>query len=251
MINPMFRICKILPHIYTIVYLFFGLLDVNYAQLQSAEPYFGYSVSISKRLDVNDADAVGGGVKIQFNFYDNLALRINVGYKLYSISQKDAIEKWEWFFWDERYANTIQSNLNAFSELSAEIGSIQKMDVIPVLIDFNYPIKLNDELSLIPFIGGGIHFYTRRLYITESWTKHFEEIDYNFNYTYRNFPPDKSGNPIQLFTGFEFNYNLFEFFHLRSEINYGRFISSEDSFGFSDLPINDELNINFGVYIIY
>ncbi|PIQ09193.1 MAG: hypothetical protein COW71_07840 [Ignavibacteriales bacterium CG18_big_fil_WC_8_21_14_2_50_31_20] len=221
------------------------------AQLKSIEPYFGYSTALNKRLDVTKAIAYNGGARIKFQIYNDASLRLHFGYKLFSIDQTNAIEQWKWKFWDERYSKTIQSNLNAFKELSVEIGTIQKMDVIPVLLDFTYDYNVSDNFTLVPSIGGGVYFYTRRLYITESWTKSFDDINYDFSYSYRNFTPDKSGNPILLFGGMQMNYKLFEYFHLQCEVNYSHIFSTADSFGYKEFPFNDELTFNFGINIIY
>lgn len=237
----------------TMLVLFFILLGFNSikAQLQSIEPYFGYTKTMNTRFDISDADAVGGGVKIQFKLYKEFSIRLNTGYKLYSIHQDDAITQWEWFFWDARYENTIESNLNAFKELSVDIGSIQKMDLIPVKLDFVYSFKVGEKFTVIPSVGGGVYFYTRRLYITESWTKRFEEIGYDFSYSYRNFTPDKTGNPIVAFGGLQLNYEILENFHLRSELLYTNIFSTEDEFGFNDFPFNNEITFNIGINILY
>ncbi|MBI9071052.1 MAG: hypothetical protein JEY94_05615 [Melioribacteraceae bacterium] len=230
--------------------LFLICVTETFGQLQSIEPYMSYSTVMSKRLDLKDAAAVGGGVKLKFNLYNNLSIGVNAGYSLYTIHQNDAIDKWGWFFWDARYKNTIQSNLNAFPELSAKIGNIQKMDLIPVLIDLNYNIDISDKFTVAPVIGGGIYFYTRRFYITESWTKSFEEIDYQFSYNYRNIAPVKKGNPLVFFGGLLINYKIFENFHLKTEINYV-YIAETNGLGYNNFPYSDELTVKFGINIQY
>lgn len=235
--------------VFTIVIILF-INDFSFGQLQNVEPYFGYTKTLSNRLEVDKIDAVGGGAKIQFELKGNLSIRLDLGYKLYSIRQPNEISKWKWFFWDARYQNTIESNLKAFKELSVDIGSIQKMDIIPVLLDLTYAAELSDDFTLYPSIGGGIYFYTRRLYITESWSKNFEEVGYIFNYSYRNFTPDKKGNPIVAFAGLEMNYALFKNFHLKSEVRYTQVFETE-SMGFDQFPFDNEMSFNIGINILY
>jgi hypothetical protein len=223
----------------------------NFAQLQSISLFGDYSTTSSTRLQITEADAVGGGVKIKFLIADNLSINVNGGYKLYSLSEPDVLNNWGWVFWTDRYYNKIVSDLNADPNLSADISAVQKMDLIPVSIGLNFELPYSNNIIFSQSIGIGVYFYNRRMYAVENWSKYFPDADYTINYSYRNFAPSKKGNPLFVNLGSELKYSLWNDFSLFTQININAVISTEGSMGYDSFPLKNEISFVLGLVIYY
>lgn len=228
-----------------------SLLSISSAQVKSINLIGDYSSAINKRLDITKADAVGALVSIKINLIDNLNMNLTSGYKLYSLNEPDVLKSWEWDFWTERYYPKIISDLNADPNLSVEIGAIQKMDLIPIIILFNYDVNLYEELTISPSAGGGIYFFTRRMFATENWSKKFPDANYTLTYSYRNFAPDKKGNPVFAKAGLDITYNLLNYLDLTASTYYTKVIETNGKMGYDMFPFDSELSINLGLSFKY
>lgn len=223
----------------------------NFAQLQSISFNADYSSALSTRLQITEGDAVGGGVKIKFLIAENLAININAGYKLYSLSEPDVLNNWDWVFWTDRYYNKIVSDLAADSNLAVTISPVQKMDLIPISVSFSYDFIPFDKLEITPTIGGGIYIYTRRMFAVETWSKYYPDADYTLTYEYRNFAPNKKGSPFFLNGNLNIQYKLYETLGFFTNVQYSYVIPTEGSLGYEDFPFDSELSIALGLAIFY
>lgn len=235
-----------------LTFIFLSLFSqLNLAQIKSISAYADYSIGLSKRLTVTNADAVGGAVKIKYSFFDNFNFGLIGGYKLYSISEPDVLNSWGWQFWTERYYNKIVSDLQADPNLSVEIGAVQKMDLIPLILFAEYELPITEEFTITPAVGFGVYFYTRRMFATENWSKNFPDADYVFTYSYRNFAPAKKGNPLFINTNLDFDYKISESFGVYSGINFNFILPTEKSMGYSVFPFENEFSFKVGLVIFY
>lgn len=221
------------------------------AQLKSVTAFTDYSYAPAKRLSITNADAVGGGIKVKYSVWDNLNIGITGGYKLYSLNEPDVLNNWGWQFWTDRYYTKIVSDLAADANLAVEIGAVQKMDLIPVILFAEYDLEITDKFYVTPSVGGGVYFYTRRMYAVENWSKRFPAANYTFHYSFRNFAPAKKGNPGFVFSGLDFEYRLFEIMSVYSSVNYNYIIPTEGSMGFDAFPFENELSFKLGIVIKY
>ncbi len=221
------------------------------AQVRSVEIFSDYSISGAKKLNVNKADAIGGGVKIKFYIFDDISLNISGGYKLYSVNQEDQLNTYGWRFWTDRYYNKIVSDLRADPNLSVDIGSIQKMDLIPVIFSFDYNIRITEDFGLYPEIGGGVYFYTRRMYAVENWSKYFPHEDYTFKYSFRNFAPAKKGNPFFYSTAVNLYYNVWKFVDISVGAYYSGVLKTKNKFGFNNFIFENETTVKLGIILKY
>ncbi len=227
------------------------LSGFSFAQLKSVTVFTDYSYAPTTRLEITNADAVGGGVKVKFAVWDNFNLGFIGGYKLYSLREPDVLNTWGWIFWTDRYYNKIVSDLAADPNLSVEISAVQKMDLMPVVLFAEYDFELADNFIVTPMVGGGIYFYTRRMYAVENWSKYFPGADYTFNYSFRNFAPAKKGNPVFAKSGLDLQYRLFETMSIYSSINYIYIIHTEGSMGYNVFPFANEVSLKLGIVIKY
>ncbi|MCU0344584.1 MAG: hypothetical protein MUF28_12280 [Ignavibacterium sp.] len=223
----------------------------NFAQLQSISFNADYSSALSTRLQITEGDAVGGGVKIKFLIAENMAINIHAGYKLYSLSEPDVLNNWDWVFWTDRYYSKIVSDLAADSNLAVTISPVQKMDLIPISVSFSYDIIPFDKLEITPTIGGGLYIYTRRMFAVETWSKYYPDADYTLTYEYRNFAPNKKGSPFFVNGNLNIQYKLYETLGFFTNVQYSYVIPTEGSLGYDDFPFNSELSIALGLAIFY
>lgn len=224
----------------------------SYSQLHSINLFTDYSVGVTKRLSVTEADALGGGVGVYFKVFDYLTVGVVGSFKMFSINQDSALTQWDWYFWDVRYRGSVQADLaDSALALSATFNPIQKMDFLPIMLTFKSSFNLFENFSASPVIGGGIVFYTRRLYLEEDWTRKFDAIDYTFSYKYRNFADDKTGNPFFIMGGLNITYRLGEVVSISTDFNYNHIIKTEGKFGYDQLPFSDSYSIKLGLNFLY
>jgi hypothetical protein len=221
------------------------------AQLQSITAFSEYSTTLSKRLDVKNADAVGGGVDVVYSVAENVTIGLRAGYYLYSVSQTDQLNRWGWRFWNDRYLNKIQADMRADPSLSAMIGSVQKMDLIPVMLHCDYTFTVADNLTMVPTLGAGMAFYQRRLFADETWTKVFPAAEYSFTYSFRNFAPAKKGNPIFGTAGVTVRYKLFSSVGITSSLHYTQYLETKDRFGYNEFIFTNESGFRLGLEFFY
>lgn len=221
-----------------------------FSQLHSITASSVYTPIIGKK-DNTDGSGFGGNVNVNFNASQNLTLGISFGYRLYSLSQPNQLELWGWDFWNNRYKNKIESDLRADPNLSVIIGSVQKMDVIPLMLTSRYSVAVSEGFKVTPNIAAGIIFYSRRMYAEETWNKKFESANYQFTYSYRNFAPDKKGNPISCSAGIDFSYMLFNQIEINAGTSFMYFIETKNSMGSDLFPMKHEMSINLGINFIY
>lgn len=234
-----------------LINLFFFINSLSFAQLQSISLLSDYSFAGKKNLEITKADAVGALVQLKFNVFENFGFSLISGYKLYSINEPDVLKTWNWDFWTNRYYPKIVSDLRADPNLSVEIGAIQKMDLIPLILFINYDFLLFEDLKITPSAGAGVNFYNRRMFATETWTKKFPQANHSFTYSYRNFAPDKKGNPVFAKFGLTFTYNLLSYLDLTASSSYSKIFETKKSMGYDSFPFDSEFSINLGISFKY
>ncbi|MFH0736641.1 MAG: hypothetical protein V1773_00830 [bacterium] len=229
--------------------LTFVISSSVYSQIHSVDVYGEYSSPLTKRINVTDIDGVGAGAKIRIKIYDNVSLNVYGGYTLYSLSQENGLATWNWQFWG-RYNDFIQQTLSDEAYKSF-LSPVQKMDLLQLSFTFDYDFTVIEKLHVKPALGAGVYFYTRRLYIDETWSKYFSAIDYTFEYSFRNIAPEKFGNPLFYTAGIDLNYELMENFWINGSAKYVNVFDSDYSYGFDLFPFKEALNLNLGLTILY
>jgi hypothetical protein len=221
------------------------------AQLQTITAFSAYSSVLSKRLDVQQADAVGGGVDVVYAVTEHFSVGLRGGYFLYSLNQTDQLNRWGWRFWNDRYYNKIQADMRADPSLTAVIGSVQKMDLLPLSLHCDYLMQVGEAMTVIPSLGAGAAFYQRRLYADETWTKSFPSANYSFTYNLRNFAPTKKGNPLFGTAGISLRYRLFASAGIYSSALYTHYAETKDSFGYTNFIAQNEIGLRLGLEFYY
>ncbi len=241
-----FRFFQILP------LLVIFLAAQGKAQITSVDFLGDYVLGGSKKLAVTSANGIGGSFRLNYSISDAVSISLTTGYQSFGIEQDSMLTQWKWAFWDNRYYGSILADLNDTSAgLSATFTPEQSMSAIPVMLTANYQFNLTEELSLKVTAGGGVYFYVRSMFVVEDWTKVLKGINTTFKYAYRNFAPDKRGNPLMAAGGVNLSYKLIDFAKVAAELNYNYLIPTEGNFGYDDAPFKDYFNIKLGIIFSY
>ena len=220
-----------------------------HGQIQSITTTASYAVGLSKRLEVHSASAVGGGVEVTIGLSGRYSIGLQAGYASYSIDQTDQLNKWNWNFWNDRYYPKIQSDMRADPNLSAQIGSVQTMDEIPVMLAVHYHAPAGGGVEIVPGAGAGFSFFSRKLYADETWTKQFPHAQYTLTYNLRNFAPQKKGNALVLAVGCDATYRIGSDVNIIAGAHYRRYMSGTS--GFEEFPLASGCIINLGLNFLY
>jgi len=229
--------------------IFIFCATLGFAQVHSVDVFAEYSSPVKKINGIDDLSGVGAGAKIRFPVYENFSVNVYGAYTLYSLSQENALAGWGWEFWT-RYNDFVRQTLSdeAYSNF---MNPVQKMDLLQLYLTVDYDFKPIEKLHVKPAIGGGLYFYTRRLYIDETWTKYFTSIDYTFEYEFRNIAPQKAGNLLFIMGGLDINYELTESFWISGSAKYINVFASKYSYAYDKFIFKNALNLNLGLTILY
>lgn len=239
---------KILSKVIIFLMFLTGLLTAQ--TLKDIKIYSDYSSGIDKRFLVWKAAGVGGGADINFELYEGLTLGISAGYQLFTINQDSVIQQLQWDFWEYRYKGNISVDLTD-TTIKATLSPFEKMDVMPIKLNLEYNYSPVADLTITPSLGGGIIFYTRRIYIEETWSKYYPTVGYTFIYSYRNFAPFKSGNPLFISSGLNASYKLTELFSIYGGFNYNHIIATDGDFGYDIFPFKNYYSVKLGLTFMY
>jgi len=219
-------------------------------EVKDIKIFSDYSIAGSKRLLVWNAKAVGGGAEINFNLIGGMSIGVSIGYQLFSVNQDSVIKQLNWDFWEYRYKGNIAVDLTD-TTIKATLAPFEKMDVLPFKLSLNYDYVPTEGLTISPSLGGGILFFTRRIYIEETWQKYYPSAGYTFLYTYRNFAPKKSGNPFFLSGSINVTYNITELLSIYSGFNYSYIVPTEGEMGYDFFPFQNYYSIKLGLTFLY
>jgi hypothetical protein len=152
---------------FIIIALAFAYDSVSYAQLHSVSFYGSYQAALGKRDGFTKVTGFGGGASASYRIAERTALNLSFGYERYgTVDQDSALIKWNWKFWDERYAGNIRID-TLTDTLKAVLNPRQSMEILPLLLTGSFEIEPFEGFYIRPSLGGGILFYTRSLYIDE------------------------------------------------------------------------------------
>ncbi len=208
-----------------------------------------YSKPGKKLSTITKIDGVGANVKIAFPIYRQISLNLFGGYTLYNINEDNALANWQWEFWT-RYNDFVRQTLTdaAYKNFNSPV---QKADLLNIGVSAVYDYVPVEKFHIKPNLGFGIYFYTRRLFIDETWSKYFSTLDYTFQYEFRNIAPEKNGNTFFYSAGVDLNYEILEGFWLFGSVKFANAFKSKYSYAFNIMPFKNTVNTNLGLTILY
>lgn len=236
------------------------------AQLSSVSFSGGWTGAINNRSDkkVNSVYGYGGNLEIAFNAGKNITLGISGGYKALSIDQENLalFQEWNWRYWKRYFGDIndpnfyrstqwVQSILKD-SNYSATFHPVQKMDIFPVTLTVNYDLEIDDSFSLMPSLGAGMIFYSRHLYVEETWSKKFLQMNnYTYSYSFHDMAESINGNPLTAVLGLQGSYKLGDLIKINAGLKYYRIIPTEGRMGYDNYPLKDMLSTHLAVTFNY
>lgn len=207
-----------------------------HAQLQAIRFHGEYSFSLAERHDVTKSFGGGGGAELRFGVYGPFSVSLHGIYHSMYISEPTPLENWNWRFWNERYRGYIQSILLGDSTLRFKYAGHQYIRSTPVLLTLNAEFGITEGITVKPYAGGGLYFFTRRLDIKEMWSKYYATIGYEFQYEYYNFAEPKRGNPVALTAGIDAEVELGSVFVAGAGVRLIELVDVNSKRGFDFLP---------------
>jgi hypothetical protein len=221
------------------------------AQVHSLQAVGTWSRGVTVVPGFTSATAFGGGAAVRFDLGSNLVLSVAGGYEYYDLDQDSALQRWNWKFWNDRYAGIVRANLAADSSLRATLEPVQTMETLPLTVTIGYAFRPLDELTIRPSLGAGVVFYTRSLYLHETWQKAFSDPLYTFEYDYRNFANDKKGNPLVWLAEVQASWQVSEIIAIDLGTKFTGTVRTPGSLGFDEFPLLNTLTIAAGISILY
>jgi hypothetical protein len=210
----------------------------------------GYVTKI-KTVDVQQINSIDGWeiiTQIQFEINDNLAIELQGGYGDLAINQNDAVNQWNWPFWERFYGNYVRSLVSQDSNYSVKLTPIQHLYIIPVELNMKIGYPITSKLRPYLKLGGGVVFYERNLRLNEKWNKYFPELDYYFRYQYDNHADKKTGQKYYLNMSLGSDYQFSKHFGLLFGLNYKHFLDMKNERTF---PIESLGSANLGLIFYY
>ena len=243
----------IIAHVFSVGLLMAlcALSEPALAQFRSATVFGNYSSALTKRLGVTEARGWGGGLELRYDITPQFGISLTGSYEYLAIKQADALDQWNWDFWIQRYRGIVQANLASDPNLSATLTPEVAMESLPVYLAGWFEVEPLGGLTLRPYAGAGIYFYTKNLYLHEQWSKYFPDVDYTLTYDYRNFAPSKEGNPFLGVVGIDVTYRLVDLIECTGGVRYLQILGSEGSRGYDEVPMENSLSVRLGIGFVY
>lgn len=223
-------------------------------------------VTLNKALNIENTNGFGGELSLKFNVTDKLRLNIDAGYQDLSVDQEihSLFREWNWRNWKRYFGDINDTNKANFTNKYVQIllkdtatykgtfTPVQRLKSFPIIMTASYEVNLTEQLSVSPFLGGGVIFYTKKLYVEESWEKYFPELNnYVFKYSYRNFAPEIYGNPLLAAAGMTVQYNLGEYFAFTAGAKYVHMIDTGRFLNYKEFPVKSLFSARFGISFLY
>lgn len=223
------------------------------AQVEAVQFTGGYVQSIADRIRVRDAHGLSAGVDLRIGLVGKLSLSVGLGYERYEIDQDSALQKWNWIFWNDRYAGLVQSIVRGpdSSIITASLVPNQRMQAFPITVALQYPVIEGEDLSIVPSIGGGMIVFTRKLYLQETWTRYFASVDHTFGYTFEQFSNPKVGNPLFAMASLDVSVRISELLRVRAGGRFVQIIPTEGSMGYDEMPFDRSVTGRIALEFLY
>lgn len=232
-----------LLHVFVVPFAAAQLRSIQFAGVADLLP--------ERRFGITDASAYGGRISVSYGVGESGTVTVDVGYARYDIEQPDEVVRWGWTIWDRRYRNWVNIYSSDTANFTGKVESVQTMESVPVTVKYTHRFALTEDISVAPLLGAGVEFYTRKLYHTETWTRKYPQDGYQFTYSYHNFAPYKSGNPLFGIAGVSAEARLSRFVVLTAGAELRRFLETPGSLGYDAYPFSTALSLFAGIGFTY
>ncbi|MBO8152160.1 MAG: hypothetical protein DRP91_04185 [Candidatus Neomarinimicrobiota bacterium] len=150
-------------------------------------------VELKSGEGLKSISGVGLGVFLRYKLGGEYKVSFLYDYSDLGVRQEDALSKWGWGFWDKFYGKYVDDLLTQDSVYAAEFSPVQRLYINSVYLMLEREFKTGLRFNLFLRMGCGIHVFQRSLVLKEHWFKHYPQIDYTFDFTFRNHAEPKKG----------------------------------------------------------
>lgn len=222
-------------------------------KLVSVTPYgcYFHHLSLKSGEKLNLINGYGSGVSIRFRINKFLAMGIECAYNNLKIDQDNAVEQWNWKFWEKFYSTYIHDLQKSDSNYVAVLKPFQRISIIPVHLTVVacFPNKtfFTPELNM----AGGVYFYKRNLWLSEQWQKNFPDLDYTYEYEFNNYAEVHEGRVYGAQVGLGGNIALSKYIKLTLMGKYHHIIQIGREENYDDFPMDSFFEFSAGVSFFY
>ena len=218
-------------------------------KLESVTPYgcYFHHLSLKSGEKLNLINGYGSGVSIRFRINKFLAMGIECAYNNLKIDQDDAVEQWNWKFWEKFYGAYIRDLQERDSNYVVILTPFQYINIIPVhlVAIAHFPNRTIFTPSLS--IAGGVYFYKRNLWLREQWQKHFPDLNYTYEYEFNNYAEAHRGRVYGARVGFGGYIALSKYMKLNLMGKYHHIINIGREENYDNFPMNSFFEFSLGV----
>lgn len=191
------------------------------------------------------ASGAGIAARVTAPLVGPLGVSARVGLDRLGIDQRSAIEQWNWGYWDVLWGTWSQIYQNR-DDIDAAFQPVQNALLLNAAVAPSLTLGSSSR-SVTAWAGPSLTYFARRLYNRETWERDYPTIDHQFEYTLRNYAPDKTGFAFGVDAGLSARQKLSSWLDLAGSVSYRR-IQFDTS---TDLPFDDMLSVDVGVALRY
>lgn len=175
-----------------------------------------------------------------------LGLHARLGLDHVGIDQPDAVERWGWGYWDVLWRSWSRT-YDSRDDIDGAFRPVQHALVVSGALAPSVSVG-GEARSATLWAGPSLSYFTRRLYREETWLRRYPTADSTtFQYTIRNYAPDKTGLRVGVEAGLSARQRLTAGIDLGASVSYRRMTWETRSV----LPFNDLLSVDLGVAVRY
>lgn len=222
-------------------------------KLESVTPYgcYFHHLSLKSGKKLNLINGFGSGASIRFRMNKFLAMGIECAYNNLKIDQDDAVEQWNWKFWEKFYGAYIHDLQKSDSNYVAVLKPFQRISIIPVhlAVVARFPNKtfFTPELNM----AVGVYFYKRNLWLSEQWQKNFPDLNYTYEYGFNNYAEVHRGRVYGARVGLGGYIALSKYIKLNLMGKYHHIIQIGREENYDDFPMDSFIEFSTGVSFFY
>lgn len=203
-----------------------------------------YLMAGSMRDAVSKSSGPGTSAVIHFRAPGALGIAVAAGLHRLDIDQREAIERWDWGYWELQWENETDILLRS-PDYEARQVPVQSA----VLISGALMPTLNLDHGRITAqlaVGPSVTYFARRLYLDEQWQRYYPDADHTFEIAFRNYAEDRTGAEIGGDARVSAAYRVSSLFDLTAGIYYRRLFRES-----AQLPLNDFIGAQLGLAFTY
>lgn len=189
----------------------------------------------------------GPGVAVSLDFQPTRIFGVAIGAQLHrlAITQNEAIDRWDWAYWELEWRNQSQILLRS-PDYTAEQIPVQNATMMSGSLMPSLSVG-GGRVDARIAAGPSLTYFARSLYLDEHWSRYYPESDHTVDMAFRTYAEDKTGYEIGVDARVSADYRLSSLFALSAGVHYRRFLSDDGA----RLPLNDFVALQLALAFRY